>query len=199
MIAEKRIIMKIYLLRHGETNWSKDGRLQGHINIPMNEKGIRQVNAAGELLSQTGEIIDLIITSPLIRARKSAEIIADKIGYNKEDIVIEYGFIERNFGLEEGLTSEERKMKFPDGRNPDIESVRDLCERAGNTIAKYINEYPDKTILLAAHSSIIKAVLSFVTKGEFPYKEGTAALGTGEFCILEYKEEAFRVMIGGNQ
>ena len=186
--------MKIYLLRHGETDWSKEGRLQGHTDIPMNEKGIEQIKDAGDFLIRTGEIIDIIITSPLIRAKRSAEIIADKIGYDKKDIIVEQGFIERCFGLGEDLTKEERNAKFSGKGYPNVESVEDLCERAGIAITKYINEYFDKTILIAAHGSILKAILVSIMKEKYAYNEGSAAFGTGEFCILEYNQENFEII-----
>lgn len=186
--------MKIYLLRHGETNWSKEGRLQGHTDIPMNEKGIEQINIAGDFLFRTGEIIDLIISSPLVRAWKSAEIVADKIGYKKEDIVLEQDFIERSFGLGEGLTQEQRNVRFPDRRYPNVESVEDLCERAGIAITKCVKKYCGKTILITAHGAILKAVLTAATKGKYPYNEGNVSLGTGELCLLEYEGEVFEVV-----
>jgi len=76
--------MKIYLLRHGETDWYKEGRLQGHTDIPLNQNGIMQINLAGDYLVLINEIIDVVISSPLMRAVKSAEIISMKVGYQPE-------------------------------------------------------------------------------------------------------------------
>lgn len=133
--------MKIYLLRHGETDWSKEGRLQGHTDIPMNEKGIEQINLIADFLNRADEKIDVIISSPLTRARKSAEIIADKIGIKMEDIISEQGLIERHFGAGEGLTLGERNIKFQGKPYPNIESVEDLCKRANTVIFKYVKDF----------------------------------------------------------
>ena len=189
--------MKIYLLRHGETDWSKVGRLQGHTDNPLNERGIRQICDAGDYFLREGETIDVIVSSPLIRARKSAEIIADKIGYDKGDIVIEQGLIERCFGPKEGLTGEEFATLTAKERAERIaekgaaETVDEICERAGVAIQKVCDEHLGKTILITAHGSIIKAILAAATKGAHSFNEGVAIFGTGEFCILEYDGNVF--------
>jgi len=187
--------MKIYLLRHGETDWSKIGRLQGHTDIPLNETGIAQVKSAGEYFSNINETIDVIITSPLIRAKKSAEIVAEVINYPKEAIIVEPNFIERNFGLGEGLEPEERKKKFAD-TDQKAETVEALCKRAGK-IKEYARQYYGKTLLITAHGSIIKAILASATDGAFSYSEGRVAFSTGEFCILEYDGEKFNLALKG--
>jgi len=181
--------MKIYLLRHGETNWSKIGKLQGHTDIPLNRCGKKQIDAVGEYFTRTKENIDIIISSPLIRARESAEIVANKIGYPIDNIIIEPNFIERCFGLGEGLDPEERKTKLT-GIDWNAESVKNLCERA-SIIKKYAKQYFGKTILVTGHGSIIKAILTSATNGGFSYNEGHIIFTTGEFCLLEYDGEKF--------
>ena len=73
----------IGLLRHGQTNWNIDFRLQGVTDIPLNETGIEQARIAGEVLAQaatTGDAWDLILSSPLSRARDTAEMVGQAIG-----------------------------------------------------------------------------------------------------------------------
>jgi len=181
--------VKIYLLRHGETDWSKIGKLQGHTDIPLNECRVKQITAVGEYFARKGENLDVIISSPLIRARKSAEIVADITGYPIENIVIEPNFIERCFGLGERLDPEEREAKLT-GIDWNIESVEDLCDRA-SIIRKYAEQYFGKTLLIAGHGSIIKAILTYARNGQFSYNEGHIIFRTGEFCLLEYDGENF--------
>ncbi|MDR0286525.1 MAG: histidine phosphatase family protein [Clostridiales bacterium] len=171
--------MKIYLLRHGETDWSKEGRLQGHTDIPLNNNGINQIEAVGNYFVNSGVKIDVIISSPLIRAFKSAEIIAERTGYPKDYIIVEPGFIERSFGAGEGLTQEEHKVKFAGQYDTTAESIEDLCVRADITVKKYINQFFGKTLLIAGHGSILKAVLTSVSNGKYSFN-------TGEFCLVEY-------------
>jgi uncharacterized phosphatase len=69
--------MKICLVRHGETNWNKLNKYQGRADIPLNETGINQIKETAEYLKKF--IWEEIITSPLLRAKQSAEIIAEEI------------------------------------------------------------------------------------------------------------------------
>ena len=94
--------MKIYLIRHGETDWNREGRLQGRTDIPLNQHGITQMERIGDYMADGGYRIDKIITSPLQRAGMSAEIIAFRIGYEKSRIIVEPLFTERSFGDAEG-------------------------------------------------------------------------------------------------
>ena len=188
--------MKIYLLRHGATDWADEGRVQGHTDIPLNAHGKSQAASAGCFFARINEQIDIIVSSPLLRAFQSAEIVADKIGYGKEKIQIESAFIERCFGYMEGLTPPEW-ANFTDKKKDEIisqkgnmEPVEELCARGGTALRKYVEIYPGKTLLVVAHSSIIKAILTAATNGKVPYYSGSA-FGTGEFCLLEYDMHGF--------
>ena len=189
--------MKIYLLRHGATDWAEAGRTQGHTDIPLNAHGETQAAAAGCFLARMNEQIDIIVSSPLLRALQSAEIVAGKIGYDRDKIQTEPAFIERCFGYIEGYTLQEW-AKLTDEKKTEIisqkgnaEPVEELCARGGAALQKYVEAYPGKTLLVVAHSSIIKATLTAVTNGKEPYRSGESAFGTGEFCLLEYDMRAF--------
>jgi len=93
--------MTLYLVRHGQTDWNKEHRLQGQKDIPMNNEGIQQMKELADKLAETGLNVDVIISSPLERAKISAQIIADRIGYIGS-ITVDVDFLERNFGLLEG-------------------------------------------------------------------------------------------------
>ena len=100
------ILMRVYMVRHGETDWNLDGRVQGREDIPINNNGIKQaIDTAGAFHDKN---IELIITSPLIRARKTAEIIADKLG-GQVEVKVDDGLIERDFGIRSGMTIDKKK------------------------------------------------------------------------------------------
>ena len=126
--------MFIYLVRHGQTDWNNERRMQGHKNIPMNEVGIQQINDLADRIVETGLRFDRLISSPLDRARKSAEIIAEKTGFNG-DIEIDDDFIERSNGLLEGEVWTP-DLDFDDPKYK-IESIPDLCKRAERALEKY--------------------------------------------------------------
>ena len=94
--------MKIYVTRHGQTDWNVQGKTQGRADIELNEVGIKQAKQTKEELKNID--IDLIICSPLKRAKKTAEIINE--GRNIP-IIFDDQIIERNFGEFEG-----EKIKF---------------------------------------------------------------------------------------
>lgn len=179
--------MNIYLLRHGETDWNKEGRLQGHTDIPLNSTGRRQICNAAEVLADLPEPIDLILSSPLVRAYESAQIVADRLSYKKENIVVEPLLIERGFGLGEGLTVAERKDKFPDGIFPEMESYEDLIERAHSVFDKIVETYEGReNILAVSHGAILTAVLTAVTNGEIAYGGKKVLFDQGSIHLVRY-------------
>ena len=93
----------LLLVRHGETDWNAEGRLQGHTDTLLNDYGRRQAAALGEDLA--GDGIDVVYSSDLARARETAEIVAGRLGL---PVVLEPGLREKNWGSWEGLTPMER-------------------------------------------------------------------------------------------
>lgn len=159
-------LMDIYLLRHGETDWNRAGRIQGHTDIPLNQHGREQIVYTAEILASLHIDIDLILTSPLSRAYESAQIIAAGLSYAKEDIVVEPLLKERSFGMGEGLTALERKEKYPDGVYPKMETREALRKRALMAFDKVREIGKDKgNILIVAHGAILHAVMAAVIEG----------------------------------
>lgn len=178
--------MKIYLLRHGETDWNKEERLQGHNDIPMNEQGVMQIRKVASYIHSQGLEIDVIISSPLSRAGMSAEIVAEKIGYARKDILIEPLFIERSFGNAEGLTPQERSGRSDD--EFEMESVEKLCERARTGISKYMERYAEQNILVVAHGAIIKAIITALSDGTIAYNDDSVEIRQGDIICLEWEK-----------
>lgn len=150
-----------YFLRHGQTDWNLEGRYQGLSDIPLNATGLAQAAAAAERLQQTR--IDRIVVSPLIRALKTAAIVAEKIG---APIHPDRGLIERNFGSFNGLVIREVKQRH--GLRPD-ESTRSILPadadpwdeihaRVPPVIARWLTAHPNETLLFVAHSGVFDAV-----------------------------------------
>ncbi|MDA1475998.1 histidine phosphatase family protein [Bacillus changyiensis] len=145
----------ICLIRHGETDWNSQGRLQGRTDIPLNETGKRQAKETGEFLKGTSW--DLIITSPLKRAKETAEIINQ---YLHLDIIEMEDFIERNYGDAEGMPFADRMKLYPDKNYPNQETKEALAARLMAGIDKISEQYPKQKILLVAHGAAIHTLLS---------------------------------------
>ena len=162
--------MQICLVRHGETEWNNLGKLQGREDIPLNKVGINQIKDTANYLKDF--YWDVIITSPLLRARESAEIIAKGIIDIK--IVEDDNFIERDYGKASGMTSEERKIHFPDGKWTGVEPSEQLRNRTVKALLKYINEYKGKNIIIVSHGAAINSILAHFSKDE---------IGTGKTTL----------------
>ena len=154
--------MKIFITRHGQTEWNVLGKLQGHKDIELNQTGRNQAEMVREKLKD--EKIDLIITSPLKRAKETAQIINK--GFNTT-ILEDERLIERGFGDFEGVTKVElqkRKEKIPEIgesfnyiKNVSIynmETIQDLCKRVYSCLDEITLKYKDKNVLLVTHGSV---------------------------------------------
>ena len=166
--------MKLYVVRHGETVWNELHKVQGEADIPLAENGILLAEKTGEALKNVP--FDLCFTSPLVRARKTAELILAK--QQREVPVIEDKRIQEiNFGALEGV------ICFNDAHeylNPEIEkfftdpwkferpahgeNIADILERTRDFWEEKIHDasLQDKTILIASHGCAVRALLQNV-------------------------------------
>lgn len=147
--------MRLLLTRHGQTDWNVAGKFQGVTDIELNQKGMKQAEETREKLRN--EQLDVVISSPLKRAKKTAEII---IKGRDIPLIIDQQVKERCFGKFEGKTREE--INFEELWNyklnkqyEDAESTGAVFERIGNFLERIKEEYQDKTVLLVTHGGII--------------------------------------------
>lgn len=155
------------LIRHGETAWNVERRYQGTTDIPLNELGVRQAQAAADAMR--GEQWDVIVSSPLQRAWNTALPIAEALGIDAEHLIPDPRLMERAYGVAEGLFGHERESQYPSGVWDGLESHADLEARAISALEDYLARYPDKRIVMVAHGGWINAVLEVLSKGEFGY------------------------------
>ena len=158
--------MNIILIRHGETAWNAERRLQGHLDIPLNAEGERQARLLAEALAP--ESIDLIVSSDLQRARQTAQAVA---GLRGMPVNVEPGLRERCYGGFEGLLYSEIEQRFPaefaawqardvdavlpDGKNCG-ETFRDFYTRATGAILALAAAHPGRTIAMVAHGGVLE-------------------------------------------
>ena len=107
--------MRLYLLRHGETEWSRCGRKQGQNDSPLTQRGQRQVEACAELLATELATVDRarLVASPLGRALRSAELIQSRLADRFRTIELSDLLAEHDYGAWEGLTEPEIERSFP--------------------------------------------------------------------------------------
>lgn len=174
-------MISFYLVRHGQTDWNKEHRLQGQKNIPMNDEGMRQMNELADRLAENGLKVDFIISSTLERAKISAQIIADKIGYS-ESITYDADFLERNFGLLEGIVwNPELNLEDPQYQ---AESVPDLCDRAKKALDKYTFA-EDANVMIVSHGAMLAAVKHALSNGKIDYGDRSVPIIQGNVLCCE--------------
>ncbi len=178
----------IGILRHGQTDWNIDFRLQGVTDIPLNETGIAQARDAAEVIDPNEW--DLILTSPLSRARATAEIVAEVNGF--AEALIEPLLLERSFGEAEGMTHEEWRAKYADTNVvPGGESLADLEARANLLLDTLANKYRGQKVLTVSHGALIRILLRIVSIGEFP-RDGER-LGNASMSVFVHDESGWRI------
>jgi len=153
----------IYLVRHGETDWNRAKRIQGSTDIPLNETGREQAAATGALLAT--RTWDVIVSSPLVRARETAEIIAHAAGR-----AIPYtldALVERRYGEAEGLTYREVEERFPhDAAVPGRESHDAVAQRVIPALILLAEQHREQSIVVVSHGGVIRAVLLHAMTGQ---------------------------------
>lgn len=177
------------LLRHGQTDWNINFLLQGVTDIPMNETGIEQVKLAAQAIRP--EDWDVVLTSPLSRARQTAEIIAELVGF--PEIIEQELLIERSFGEAEGLSHEQWRAKYS---NLDVipggESRTQLNERSQLLLDTVSSELSGKRVLAISHGALIRALLATVSNNELP-RDGER-LGNASLNIVSHFESTWKVL-----
>lgn len=155
--------MKLYVARHGETQYNLEKRIMGKTDLPLVFKGIDSADKLGKNLS--GLHIDVIVSSPLLRARQTADILSKKL---KTPVVIEHLFKERDFGIFEGLNIKginkllSKNLEMEDflhiSKIENGESIKVFDLRIQKGLLKLKKNYEDKTVLLVAHGYVSRLI-----------------------------------------
>ena len=152
--------MKLYISRHGQTPWNVEDLICGRTDVPLTEVGQQQALRLAESALDKG--IDVILCSPMLRARQTAQAVSDAIGV---PIQIDERLIEMDFGTFEGTSRfgeefqwirAQMSTRFPGG-----ESGFDVAYRVYSLLYEIKEKYADKTVLLVCHNCVSRAVRSF--------------------------------------
>lgn len=146
----------LYLVRHGETDWNRQRRIQGRTDIPLNATGREQARLTGTLL--TRRPIDRVVASPLGRARETAEIIARELGLDEP--ALRDALVERDYGAAEGLSYREIDALYPEGTPvPGRESREEVAARIVPDLVRLATEHPGESIVVVSHGGAIRSAL----------------------------------------
>jgi probable phosphoglycerate mutase len=165
-------IAELVLVRHGETAWNRDRRIQGHLDTALNDEGLRQARAAARRLAADARrdgagpappALPALVSSDLLRCRQTAEPIAAALGV---PLGIEPALRERHFGVYQGRTwpqilrdDAERAARWL-ARDPDLEveggeSLRAFARRAGDALAMLGAAHLGRTLIVVTHGGVL--------------------------------------------
>ncbi len=193
-------MMKIYIIRHGETKKNKEKRLQGRSDSPLNEKGKQECRQVRDFFKGQGIIFDKVYSSPLQRAADTARIITD----GQIEIHLDDRLLEMDYGSYEGSSLENPSPEiihfFSDFvHNPAPEGMESL-KHVTNRLGEFLNEIgldSPENILITTHAIAMKGALEYLTpesKGAYWSKYiGNCAVYTAEYSNGKYNvpEETF--------
>lgn len=161
---------RLCLVRHGETSWNAERRLQGHLDIDLNEHGRRQARGTARALARHG--FHAVYSSDLLRARTTADIVVRESG---ADVSSEPGLRERHYGQFQGLTYDEAQARFPEAYARFLardtrfafaaggESLQDFANRITATLNRIVDRHPGEQVLIVTHGGVLDIVHRLVT------------------------------------
>jgi alpha-ribazole phosphatase len=155
---------EVWLVRHGETQWNRDQRIQGHLDVELTERGREQARRLAAWMA--AERLDAVYSSDLQRARETAEILA---AGRAQPVTIEPRFRESGFGVFQGLTTAEIAERFPEAfqawradalrhRPPGGETLEDLWERCYAALREHLPKHPGGRVAVVAHGGPVRVM-----------------------------------------
>jgi len=160
---------RFIVVRHGETAWNAQGRIQGHLDSPLNEEGLAQALLVGERLAR--EPIDALYCSDLGRVQQTIQPLLDRTSIAPR---MTERLRERKLGVFQGLTSRECQARYPedyarfhardvDHAVPGGESIREVNRRVGALFTDLTAHHPGQCVVAVTHGGVLDALYRFVT------------------------------------
>ncbi|MCL2235149.1 MAG: histidine phosphatase family protein [Defluviitaleaceae bacterium] len=182
--------MKIFTVRHGQTDWNIEGRLQGHTDIPLNPEGLDQAERVARRLS--GEKVDAIYTSDLSRAFKTAEAINQ---HHNAKIISTPALREASFGKWEGqnidLVRAEVNWEHPD---PDGEDKATAFNRI-HTFLETVVKSGHENIVIVGHYGSVTAAICYFLDMSIDHQRSLSVGNTAVHCFQKDADGKFRMKI----
>lgn len=198
--------LKLYIVRHGETEWNVIKRFQGQLNTPLTEKGMEKLRKTGKKLENV--LFDEVYTSELGRTVASAEIILNENrGYKnkKRELKKLAELNEIYFGVWQGLTYEEVFLKYPEegnnyfynvknykAENVEAEKLEDALERFLKGINKILDSYESGNILVVTHGTVFEMFMNYVANDSIFDIDERTLMGNGDYKVFSYKDGKFQ-------
>ena len=199
-------ILKLYIVRHGETEWNVIKRFQGQLNTPLTEKGIEKLKETGKKLEDV--TFEEVYTSELERTVNSAEIILNENrGYKNKKMELKKlaELNEVHFGVWQGLKYEEVFLKYPEeannyfynvknykAENVKAENLKDALERFLRGINKILDSHKSGNILIVTHGTVFEMFINYVENSSIFDIDERTLMGNGDYKIFSYEDGKFQ-------
>lgn len=185
-------MLRVYFVRHGETDWNADGRIQGMTDVALNATGLAQAQVIADRLAEERDFVALY-TSPLRRAFATGEIIGRRLGLTP---VADGRLVERDMGLVEGMTGDEVQQRFPEIHQawklgnkrvpfPGEEKREDFQRRLSSFLDDVQSTHSDHKVGVVTHGGamgmIMATVMHLDLERRFPFWFENASFSVVEF------------------
>jgi len=196
---DPQAVTRVVAIRHGETAWNVDTRIQGQLDIALNDTGLWQARRLARALADEG--ITALYSSDLQRARQTADAVALQVGL---EVVTDTGLRERGFGRFEGHTWAEIEQQWPQEserwrrRDPDFgpeggEMLRDFYERCVATATRLVQRHPGGVVALVAHGGVLDCLHRAATRVDLRAPRSWQ-LGNASINRLLYTPQGFTLV-----
>jgi 2,3-bisphosphoglycerate-dependent phosphoglycerate mutase len=187
----------LFLFRHGETDWNREGRLQGHTDTLLNATGLAQAKALGETLRM--HRLDAVLSSDLSRARTTAQIVAKALDI---PLFTDAGLRETNVGAAEGLLWSDAKIRFGEGLTERWYSEGDVAFPGGETgiatrtrglaaLRRFATAQPYRRIGVSTHGAMLRQLM----KHALPPGSPPAPIRNTTLYVLRYEPTTDRLTV----
>lgn len=187
----------LFLFRHGETDWNREGRLQGHTDTLLNVTGLAQAKALSETLRP--HRLDAVVSSDLSRARTTAQIVTDALGI---PLFTDAGLRETNVGAAEGLLWSDAKTRFGEGLTDRWHSDGDVAFPGGETatatrtrglaaLQRFAEARPYRRIGVSTHGAILRQLM----RHALPPGSTPAPVRNTTLFVLRYEPASNRLIV----
>lgn len=169
---------KLYYVRHGESELNKSKTWAGTIDTPLTTRGHEQAKARAKALKEQGLAVDIIVSSPLVRAHDTAKHIARQLGHDEKQIVLNDMLVERHFGALEGKPQmgSDHEKRYMEGNEAAIDGVKNVetaaqMQARARKILAHVHSLPQDNVLVVAHGALARAIRREL-EGDTSYKRG---------------------------
>ena len=187
--------MKLYLIRHGQTDWNVAGKIQGSTDIPLNDMGKRQAACLAE--GMTGRPVTKVFSSCLSRAYETARAIGSS---QHVEVITVHGLEEVGYGVWEGMTMEEIEKKYPEELNqwycspvdvapPEGESQAQIYDRCKKALEIILSQAESGDAAVVSHGATTVFLLEILLQDDSREEEDDIIVGNASISTVEYDEK----------